>query len=270
MKLRTFGLAVIGAAGLVSLSACKKEEAAPAPSAPTAMEQGKPAAATPPAAQTPPAPAGHSTIHGVVKFSGTAPAGADIAPSSDPACEGMALKDQPVMVKDGKLQNVLVRVKGPVAGVPAAGPSSPPVVIDQLKCSYLPRVLGAQAGQPIQVKNSDQTMHNVRAMAGTKPLFNMAQPPSMPPVSKPTPSDAELIQLKCDVHPWMKAFVVVSPHPYFSTTGDDGSFSITGLPAGTYTIEAWHETLGTKTTQVTVKDGEAAEASFEFAATDKG
>jgi hypothetical protein len=89
-------------------------------------------------------------------------------------------------------------------------------------------------------------------------------------VSKPLPADTELIQLKCDVHPWMKAFVVVSPTPYFSTTGDDGAFSITGLPAGTYTLEAWHETFGTKTAQVTVKDGETAEATFEFAATDKG
>lgn len=269
MKLRTFGLAVIGAAGLAILPGCKKDEApatAPsAPATPTTAGQDKPATDTA-QAQTPPAPAGKSTIHGVVKFTGTAPAPADIPASSDPACEGMSLKDQPVMAKDGKLQNVLVRVKGNVAGAPAAGASSPPVVIDQLKCTYTPRVMGAQAGQPIQVKNSDQTLHNVRAMAGTKPIFNMAQPPQMPPVSKPTPADAEMIQLKCDVHPWMKAFVVVSPHPYFSTTGEDGSFSITGLPAGTYTLEAWHETLGTKTAEVTVKDGETAEASFEFTA----
>lgn len=265
MKLRTFGLAMIGAAGLVILPACKKEEAPAMPSAPATAEQ-KPAMPEPTQAQVPPAPAGHSTVRGVVKFTGTAPALADIAPSSDPACEGMALKDQAVMVKDGKLQNVLVRVKGNVAGVASAGPSSPPVVVDQLKCSYTPRVLGAQAGQPIQVKNSDQTMHNVRGVAGTKPIFNIAQPPSAPPVSKPTPADAEMIQLKCDVHPWMKAFVIVSPHPYFSTTGEDGAFSITGLPAGTYTLEAWHETFGTKTAEVTVKDGETAETSFEFTA----
>ncbi|WP_224364675.1 carboxypeptidase regulatory-like domain-containing protein [Hyalangium versicolor] len=263
MKLRTFSLAMLGAAGLVILPACKKDEAPAAPTTPTA--EAKPT--TPTAeAKAPPAPAGNSTIHGVVKFTGTAPAPADIAPSSDPACEGMATKDQPVMVKDGKLQNVLVRVKGTVAGAPAASASSPPVVVDQLKCTYTPRVLGAQAGQPIQVKNSDQTLHNVRAVAGTKPIFNVAQPPSMPPVTKPAPSEAEIVQLKCDVHPWMKAFVVVSQHPYFSTTGEDGAFNITGLPAGTYTIEAWHETLGTKTAEVTVKDGETAETSFEFTA----
>ncbi|HYH95796.1 carboxypeptidase regulatory-like domain-containing protein [Hyalangium sp.] len=270
MKLRTFGLALIGAAGLVILPACTKDEASK-PSTPTAAanpaEQGKPATPTPTQAQTPTS-VGKSTLRGVVKFTGTAPAAAEIAPSSDPACEGMALKEPAVLVKDGKLQNVLVRVKGPVAGAPAA--SSTPVVIDQVKCTYTPRVMGAQAGQPLQVKNSDGTLHNVRAMVGTKSLFNLAQPPEMAPVTRPTPSDVELIQLKCDVHPWMKSFIAVSPHPYFSTTGEDGAFSITALPAGTYTLEAWHETFGTKTAEVTVKDGETAEASFEFAGTDKG
>jgi hypothetical protein len=265
MKLRTFGLALIGAAGLVILPGCKKDEATTPPSTPPTTEQ-KPTTPEPAQAQTPPAPAGKSTIRGVVKFTGTAPAAAEITPSADPACQGMELKDQAVVVKDGKLQNVLVRVKGDVAGAPAAGPSSPPVVIDQLKCAYTPRVLGAQKGQPIQVKNSDQTMHNVRGVVGTRPIFNTAQPPSAPPVSKPVPPDADVVQLKCDVHPWMKAFVVVSPHPYFSTTGEDGAFTLSALPAGTYTIEAWHETLGTKTAEVTVKDGETAETSFEFTA----
>jgi plastocyanin len=270
MKLRTFGLALIGAASLVALPACKKDEAAPpSPTAPTPTAgQAQTPTPTPAQAQTPPAPAGKSTIRGVVKFNGEAPAGADIAPSADPACEGMALKEAAALVKDGKLQNVLVRVKGSVAGAPAA--PSAPVVIDQTKCTYTPRVQGAQAGQMIQVKNSDQTLHNVRAVAGTKSIFNLAQPPAGAPVTKPVPTEVELLQFKCDVHPWMKAFVAVSTHPYFSTTGEDGSFSITGLPAGTYTIEAWHETFGTKTAEVTVKDAETAEASFEFSATDKG
>jgi plastocyanin len=271
MKLRTFGLALLGTAGLAILPACSKETppAAPAtPPATSAAEPSKPTTPAPAAPQTPPAPAGKSAIRGVVKFNGAAPAAADIAPSADPACEGMALKEQSVVVKDGKLGNVLVRVKGAVAGAPAA--PSAPVVIDQVKCTYTPRVVGAQAGQSIQVKNSDGTLHNVRAVAGTKPVFNLAQPPSMPPVTKPVPADTELLQLKCDVHPWMRAFIAVSPHPFFATTSEDGAFSITGLPAGTYTLEAWHETLGTKTAEVTVKDDETAEASFEFSATDKG
>jgi plastocyanin len=267
MKLRTFGLTLIGAASLAVLPACTKDEA-PKPATPTTAEPARPGTAEPTQAQTPPAPAGKSTIRGVVQFTGTAPAPADIPPSADPACEGMPQKDSVVLVKDGKLQNVLVRVKGTVAGAPAA--PSTPVVIDQVKCMYTPRVLGAQAGQPIQVKNSDGTLHNVRAMAGTKPIFNLAQPPSMPPVTKTAPADVELVTLKCDVHPWMRSYIAVSPHPYFSTTGEDGTFSLAELPAGTYTLEAWHETFGTKTAEVTVKDGETAEATFEFSGTDKG
>jgi plastocyanin len=269
MKLRTFGLTLIGAASLAVLPACTKDEAAK-PATPTTPEQGKPTTAepTPTKAQMPSAPAGNSTIKGVVKFTGTAPATQDIPPSQDPACEGLPQKQPSVLVKDGKLQNVLVRVKGTVTGAPAA--PATPVVIDQVKCMYTPRVMGAQAGQPIQVKNSDGTLHNVRAMAGTKPIFNLAQPPSMPPVTKPAPSDVDLVTLKCDVHPWMRSYIAVSNHPYFATTGEDGSFSLAALPAGTYTLEAWHETFGTKTAEVTVKDGETAEASFEFSGTDQG
>lgn len=270
MKSRSLSLALFGAAGLLVLSACKNDAPPAQPAAPTppaAAKQPEQAPATPPAAPAAPV-GGRGTVRGVVSFKGEAPALADIAPSADPACEGMALKEQSVVVKDGKLANVLVRVRGEVAGA-AAAPAEP-VVVDQQKCTYLPRVQGAMKGQSILVKNSDGTMHNVRGLAGTKGLFNLAQPPSAPPVTKPVPADVEMLSLKCDVHPWMRAFIAVSPHPYFATTGADGSFSLANLPEGTYTLEAWHESLGTKTAEITVKDGATAEASFEFAATDKG
>ena len=165
-------------------------------------------------------------------------------------------------------QSVTVSVRGPVPG--AAVVPAEPVVVDQSKCTYVPRVQGAVTGQQILVKNSDGTMHNVRGMVGTKAVFNLAQPPSAPPVTKPMPRQVELLNLKCDVHPWMRAYIAVSPHPHFATTGEDGAFSLAGVPEGTYTLEAWHESLGTKTAEITVKDGAITEASFEFSAADKG
>jgi hypothetical protein len=103
----------------------------------------------------------------------------------------------------------------------------------------------------------------VRGVAGAKTLFNVNQPPLKTKEAN-APKDAELIRLKCDIHPWMTAWVVMSPNPYFVTSAEDGSFSLEGVPAGTYTLEAWHEVLGTQTAQVTVKEGEAAEVAFAF------
>lgn len=264
MKLRTLGLVVVGTAGLLSLSACKQGEPAPAAPAPTAkVHDATPVA---PSASAAPDTTPRGTLHGTVKFTGAAPAMADLPPSSDPSCEGRPSKEESVVVKDGKLRNVLVRVQGAVKGAPAV--PSTPVIIDQTHCTYQPRVQGAVAGQSILVKNSDGTLHNVRALSNGKAVFNVAQLPNAQPVPKPVPEGVELLKLKCDVHPWMSAFVGVSPHPYFATTGDDGSFTLQGVPAGTYTLEAWHETLGTKTVQVTVKEGGTTEASFDFSAAD--
>jgi plastocyanin len=193
---------------------------------------------------------------------------AELPPSADPACAGRPDKEQSVVVKDGRLRNVLVRVRGPVAAPPLTPPA--PAVVDQAKCTYLPRVQGVVAGQEILVKNSDGTLHNARAYAQGKVVFNVAQPPAAPPIPKTAPKDAELLRFKCDIHPWMTAYVAVSPHPYFATTGEDGTATLAGVPAGTYTLEAWHETFGTKTAEVTVTEGASTEAAFAFSASDKG
>lgn len=274
MTLRTLGMVVLGTAGLLALPACKQDEAAPpapAPAAPVKKEHGASPVAqgmAPAAAQAPAAPdtTPRGSVKGVVKFAGQPPAPADLPSSADPACADMPKKEQAVLVKDGRLANVVVRVRGPVAGASAA-PSSP-VVVDQSKCSYQPRIQGAVAGQPILVKNSDGTVHNARGVVNGKPVFNVAQPPNAQPVQKTLPEGVEVLKLKCDIHPWMSASVLVSPHPYFATTGEDGSFVLSGVPAGTYTLEAWHETFGTKTAEVTVKEGGTAEASFEFSGAD--
>ncbi|HEY0095177.1 MAG TPA: carboxypeptidase regulatory-like domain-containing protein [Archangium sp.] len=276
MKLRTLGLTVLGAVGLSALTACKKDEAAPAaaqapaPAAPAIKAAPLPAD-TPlpqePQEEAAQAPQGGGTVRGLVTFKGTPPAPQPIIPGTDPNCDGMELADQPVLVTDGKLANVLVRVQGNVPGQPTAPPSSM-VVVDQNRCMYKPRVQGAVINQPLVLMNSDSTLHNVRGVSGGKQLFNVTQPPLKTKEAQP-PREADVIRLKCDIHPWMTAFVVMSPHPYFATTSEDGAFSIQGLPPGTYTLEAWHETLGTKTAQVTVQEGQEATASFEFVATAK-
>jgi hypothetical protein len=267
MKLRTLGLTVLGAVGLSALPACKKDEPAPAaqaPAAPTVKAAPLPADTPLPKEETAQAPKGGGSVRGLVTFKGTPPAPHPITPGMDPNCEGMDLVDQPVQVKDGKLANVLVRVQGSVPGQPTSAPGSM-VVVDQNRCRYLPRVQGAVTGQPLVLMNSDSTLHNVRGMSGGKQLFNVTQPPLKTKEAQP-PQDADVIRLKCDIHPWMKAFVVMSPHPYFATSSEEGAFTLQGVPPGTYTLEAWHETLGTKTAQVTVREDQEATVAFEFAA----
>jgi plastocyanin len=271
MKLRTLGLTVIGTLGLSASMACQKEEAtsAPAPAAqapapPTIKAQHLSEDVAVPQEESAEAPKGGGIIRGVISFKGTPPAPAPITPGTDPNCDGMDLVDQPVQVKAGKLANVLVRVQGEVPGQSQTPPDQM-VVVDQNRCTYKPRVQGAVAGQPIVLMNSDSTLHNVRGTSGGKQLFNVTQPPLKTKEAKP-PSEAEVIRLKCDIHPWMTAWVVVNPNPYFNTSDEEGSFRIEGVPPGSYTLGAWHETLGTKTAQVTVKEGQESEVSFEFVA----
>jgi hypothetical protein len=139
-------------------------------------------------------------------------------------------------------------------------------VVDQSACMYRPRVQGIQLGQPLQIKNSDMTLHNVHGYKGASTLFNQAEIPGMPPMTKQLTSADEIVKLKCDVHPWMTAYVLVSSHPFFAVTGDDGSFKITGLPAGSYTVEAWHERYGAKSAEIAVAADKPAETAFQFEA----
>lgn len=203
------------------------------------------------------------SIEGTVSFSGTAPKPQKLNRKSDPVCAKKDFNDESVLLSsNGKaLQNVLVRVKD--APAPAKMPTED-VKIDQKDCMYRPRVQGAVAGQKIKVQNDDPTLHNVHTYEGTKTLFNQAQPPSSAPIEKPLPKADDVVKVKCDVHPWMSAFVVLNKNPYFAVTKDDGSFQIKDVPPGTYTVEAWHEKLGTKTQKVTVTEGKPAEAKFDF------
>jgi plastocyanin len=216
-------------------------------------------------------PAQAATITGLVHFSGTPPANETIDMSAEPNCaqkhSGTPTRET-VVANNGMLKNAFVYVK---EGLPAGNypASSEPVVIDQEGCVYKPHVLGLKTGQQLTIRNSDGLSHNINAQARANRAFNVSQPRNMD--TQRTFSQKEvMIPVRCDVHGWMEAYIGVLDHPYFAVTGDDGSFRITGLPPGTYTIEAWHEKLGTQTTTVTVAAQQTGEAHLTFNATATG
>ncbi len=201
------------------------------------------------------------TIKGTVLFEGEPPERATLDRKSDPFCmkQASTANADDVVVTKGKLAGVLIRIKNGAAGTHTAPPT--PVVIDQVGCAYTPHVIGIIAGQKITVRNSDGTSHNVHGKLKTKELVNKMQAEKGPDIAVEAAAAAgDVIELTCGVHPWMHAFAVVQDHPFFAVTGTDGRFAISGMPAGTYTLEAWHPTLGAKS--MTVKIGMGAKASI--------
>lgn len=212
------------------------------------------------------------TITGKIALNGAAPAAQKIDMSQDAACaqknpNGVA---ETVVAKDGKLQYVFVYIK---EGTTADGKKiadykfdvpSTPVKLDQDGCHYKPHVLGIQTGQKLTVVNSDPTTHNVHPTPKNNPEWNQTQANGAPPIEKTFARAETLIPVKCNQHPWMKAFVGVLAHPFFAVSGEDGAFTIKGVPPGTYTVIAWHEKLGEKTMQVKVDAKGSAPADFTF------
>jgi plastocyanin len=169
----------------------------------------------------------------------------------------------------GELANVFVFIK-PAEGQKIEGPQkTEPAVIDQKGCMYTPHVLAVEIGEPVLVKNSDPFLHNVHSLAIDNPTFNFAQVTTSEKKIQPFTA-VETFHIKCDVHPWMNAVVRVFDNPYFTTTGEDGKYTIDtkGLKDGTYTVQAWHEVYrDSQPEQVEVKGGKATkEVDFKFKA----
>lgn len=212
-------------------------------------------------------PTGTASVSGVIHFTGAAPSNPKIDMSQETVCQGKYTSpptDPQFVVKDGKLGNVFVYVDSGLPNGAKYTASATPVEIDQSGCLYHPRVFGAMTGQDIVIKNNDAVLHNIKAVPKVNRGFNISQP-SAGMTSKRSFSDPEvMVPLECNVHGWMHAWVGVLPHPFFATADSTGSFSIKNLPAGTYTIRAWHEKLGVQSQTVTVGAGEAKTADFTF------
>ena len=229
------------------------------------------ASAPAPAAAAPAVdPATAGMVSGRVVLAGPAPAAATVRLDGDKTCAtfapgAMRTTERWVVGSDGGLANVFVHVTGGLDGRSFPVPQEP-VVLDQQKCWYVPRVLGVRVGQPLEIRNSDPLLHNVRANSSINEPFNQGQPVQGVRYTHTFSTAEVMVPMKCDVHAWMDAWVGVVNHPYFAVTGADGTFSLPNLPPGTYTVEAWHEAGGTQSGTVTIAPQSTAELTITFKA----
>jgi plastocyanin len=214
-------------------------------------------------------PATAGSLTGTATLEGTAPDQQAIQMGADPVCA--RLHPTPVRTEfvvaneNGTLANVFVYVKGGLEGRSFPTPSEA-VLLDQQGCTYHPHIFGIMVGQNLDIRNSDDTLHNIHAMPVNNEQFNIGQPVKGLTTTRTFQNAEVMVPFKCDVHKWMNSYAGVLPHPYYSVTADTGSFEIGNLPPGDYVVEAWHETLGAQTQSVTVGASETKEVSFTFSA----
>jgi plastocyanin len=232
----------------VACSGSAPEESAPAPAA----------------VSNPVDAAAAGSLQGTITLEGTQPAAETINRRSDAYCEGLGTATTQVfVVSNGGLQNVFIYIKDGLGGLKFPVPTTP-VVLDQQGCTYLPRVFGIQAGQALEIRNSDDTLHNIHALPMNNREFNRGQALKGMKHTHVFTTAEVMVPFNCDVHKWMNAWVGVLDHPFYAVSGPGGAFEIRGVPPGTYTIEAWHEKLGTQTQTVTIGPKEAGNLSFVF------
>jgi plastocyanin len=216
------------------------------------------------------APAAAGPLSGSVRFQGPAPERPTIYMTADPACDKASPKGRPsdalVVDPSGGIANVLVYVKSGLDKQKAAWPAPTDTPkIDQRGCVYVPHVIGVRVGQEIEIASADPTLHNVNARTSENSPFNVALPGADQKIHRSFNKPEVAVKLKCDIHPWMSAYVGVFDHPFFAVTSADGRYVLPTLPEGEYVIEAWHESLGTRSVKIEVDDKEPASLDFSFA-----
>ena len=211
------------------------------------------------------------TLSGRILFSGAPPAVETIKMAFDKACVAGSgpnpQSDAVLVAPDGGMKNAFVYVKDGLDPAYAFVVPVTPVTLDQKGCFYTPRILGIRAGQPLDLTNSDATLHNVHALPMTNREYNQGLPFKNVKLTHTFTVPEVMVRFKCDVHPWMSAYVGVVAHPFFAVTDATGAFDIKGIPPGTYTIEAWHERFGTRMAKITLAPKQDLTASFTFTAT---
>lgn len=210
-------------------------------------------------------------INGHIALTGRRPANPLVRMGMDPKCAALnsgkrVFQEEVVARADGSLANVFVRVAG--------SPTSPavqaaPVVIDQQGCIYAPRVVGVRVGQVLQFRNSDPLLHNVHGVSARGNGFNIGEPTSGIVREFRLKDDEIMLRVICDVHRWMRAFVGVVSHPYFAVSDTAGNFAIADVPAGTHTLQIWHERYGVLTKTVRVTAGSTSTVEFAFTGLEK-
>jgi len=164
---------------------------------------------------------------------------------------------------NGGLQNVFIYISTGLENFAYAPPQAP-VVLDQQGCDFVPHVIGIQVGQPLRIINSDKTLHNVHAQAKTNKAFNLGMTVKTPEVQRVFDAPEVMIPIRCNVHPWMEAYIGVVTHPFYSVTDSTGFFSLRQIPAGSYTLEAWHEKFGRLTRQLVIGERDSSAVTFTF------
>ncbi|HEV8123155.1 MAG TPA: carboxypeptidase regulatory-like domain-containing protein [Gemmatimonadales bacterium] len=206
------------------------------------------------------------SITGTVTFTGTPPKMRPIDMSKEPSCAAQhatPVMNETIVTGPGNtVQNAVVYISA--GDQPSAAPAQA-VRYDQKGCEYLPHVLAMHVGQPLEIYNNDQTSHNIHPLARVNPEWNKSQPPGSPAI-KASYDHAEFIPVKCNIHPWMHGYFVVLATSHGAVTGNDGKFSLAGLPPGKYTVTAWHEKFGTLSQEVEITGSGAATANFVFKA----
>lgn len=203
-------------------------------------------------------------IVGKISFAGTPPAPSKIR-MSEPKCMAIypqGVERKQVDGKDGGLMNVVVSIKAPVKG--AAPAKTEAVVLDQVGCMYTPAALALQVGQPLKIRNSDDLLHNVHPRPVSNAGFNVGQPRKGMEKEVKFDKAENFFPVSCDVHPWMRSYIAVFAHPFFTVTKEDGTFEISGVPPGDYEVEATHPTLKSLTGKVSVKAGTPGKLDLTF------